>query len=292
MYPTLRKFILICCLFCCICSFSFKWSRFSRCETWVAEDYVANALLQFEWAKKFFFDRFVWSGDEKVLDVGCGDGRLTELIAKYIPAGQVVGIDNSPSMIDYASQHRNRPNLTFVLADSIDPHFYENHAAQFDIVVSFHSLHWVAEQDKVLKGIKASLKPHGRAFLRFCSKGWDPVQEIATELCQSEKWKPYFDTFKDPIHRFSEEEYLALVLDAGLQPIRIEESIQDDQLPNREALFKQIRSWLPHVKHLETEFQKEFLDDLIDIHLLRFPPEQDGIIHLPDCYLEVELTTS
>lgn len=257
---------------------------------WTAEDYVANAFLQFRWAKKFFFDRYTWSGNERVLDIGSGDGRLTFLISQCTPFGDVLGIDNSLSMVSYASKtYEASSNLRFELVDAADLDFYSGNASIFDLVVAFHTLHWVENQRNVLAGIKASLKPGGKAFLRLTSKGWDPVQDIADELINSEKWRSQFAGFSDPIHRFSEEEYLCLVNEAGLRPIRIEDVVDDDVLPNIDVLMKQIKSWLPHVKYLSAQSQEEFLKDLATSYLTRVPPAENGSIHLYDCYLEVEL---
>lgn len=259
-------------------------------ENWIAEDYVANGLLQFKWAKKFLFDRYTWSGNEQILDIGCGDGRITNLIAKCIPSGKVLGIDCSMSMIHYAREkYCDYPNLRFELAQATDSFFYEDHVSQFDLIVSFHCLHWFEDQNAVLMGIKKSLKPEGKAFLRLTSKGWDPVQEVADELIKSEKWGLHFTTFKDPVQRFNIEEYSTLVRNVGLELIEIREAIENDLLQNPAVLAKQIKSWLPHIKHLPAEFQEEYLDDVVNAYLMKVPPKEDGIIHLYDCYLEVEL---
>lgn len=263
-----------------------------RAEQWVADDYVANSLLQFKWAKKFFFDRFKWNGNEVVLDIGCGDGRLTQLVSKYVPNGSVIGMDSSESMIQHATQKYPAeifPNLSFELSHAANDGFYNKYNSKFDIIVSFHSLHWVDKQLEVLKGIKTALKPDGKAFLRLTSKGWDPIQEIADNLIITSKWQEHFTTFRDPINRFSKEEYQNLVNAAELIPLRIEEVFENDTLSSVETLSKQIKSWLPHIKHLTASLQSEFLKDVVTTYLIQTPPDEDGTIHLYDCYLEVEV---
>lgn len=257
---------------------------------WDADNYAENGLLQAKWAQKFFFNRYELSGCEHVLDIGCGDGRLTQAIAFRVQKGKVMGIDNSESMILYAKEKFGlSSNLTLEVVDAADSAFYERFAEAFDLVVSFHCLHWVAEQQAALNGIKIALKSGGKAFLRLTSKGWDPVQEVADSLIQSEKWSPHFISFQDPIHRYSKEEYIALVEQAGLQIVRIEEVFEDDFLASAELLGKQIKSWLPHLKYLPTDLQNAFLDDVVN-HYLQLVPPEEGRIHLYDCYLEVELT--
>lgn len=256
---------------------------------WDADNYAENGFLQAKWAQKFFFDRYKLSGSEHVLDIGCGDGRLTQAIAFQTQRGKVIGIDNSESMISYAKEKFGlSPNLTFEVIDAADSAFYARFAEAFDLVVSFHCLHWVADQQAALNGISVTLKPGGKAFLRLTSKGWDPVQEIADSLIQSSKWGFYFAGFRDPVHRYNIEEYTALVEQAGLQIVRIEEVFEDDFLASEELLGKQIKSWLPHLKYLPAHLQNAFLEDIVNHYLQEFPAEE-GRIHLYDCYLEVEL---
>jgi trans-aconitate 2-methyltransferase len=55
-------------------------------------------------------------GNEDIIDIGCGDGKITADVSKFIPAGSIVGVDLSRSMIDWAQRQYHRqeyPNLTF-----------------------------------------------------------------------------------------------------------------------------------------------------------------------------------
>ncbi len=55
-------------------------------------------------------------GDEKILDVGCGDGRITAEISKLLPQSYVIGIDIFPEVIEFAKNkfdRQNHPNLEF-----------------------------------------------------------------------------------------------------------------------------------------------------------------------------------
>src|SRR5205807_1719354 len=97
----------------------------------------------------------------------------------------------------------NYQNLQFALADACDFNFYNRYRNCFDLVVSFHCLHWVDDQKSALKGIEQALRKGGKVFLRLVAKGWDPIQEIANDLSCSPKWCLYFKDYKDPLYRFS-----------------------------------------------------------------------------------------
>ena len=89
---------------------------------------------------------------EHVLDVGCGDGTLTEKILER--GAGVVGIDNSPSMVGAA----RRRGLDARLMDAADLRFSE----AFDAVFSNATLHWVLAKERAARAIWFALKPGGR----------------------------------------------------------------------------------------------------------------------------------
>ncbi|HEX4997715.1 MAG TPA: class I SAM-dependent methyltransferase [Terriglobia bacterium] len=76
--------------------------------TWNAADYAQNSQGQFGWAIGNL-SRLALEGTESVLDVGCGDGKITVEIARRAPQGRALGIDQSAQMIALArSSHRVR----------------------------------------------------------------------------------------------------------------------------------------------------------------------------------------
>ena len=87
---------------------------------WNAADYAANSAVQQTWARELIAQLHL-RGDEHVLDVGCGDGKVTAEIAHAVPHGSVTGVDASPQMIDFARKTfppSAIPNLTFRVCDA------------------------------------------------------------------------------------------------------------------------------------------------------------------------------
>ena len=89
---------------------------------------------------------------ERILDVGCGDGRLTKRISERGAA--VTGIDSSLDMIRAA--HSN--GVDALVVDAADMHF----DSEFDAAFSNAALHWMPQKEAVASGVFRALKPGGR----------------------------------------------------------------------------------------------------------------------------------
>ena len=99
-------------------------------------------------------------GHEKILDIGCGDGKITAEIARNVPNGSVLGIDTSEEMIAFAKMkfpNSMYHNLSFEFGNAQDLNFNN----EFDVVVSFGTLHIIVDHVPVLLGIYNSLKKNG-----------------------------------------------------------------------------------------------------------------------------------
>jgi SAM-dependent methyltransferase len=92
--------------------------------------------------------------DERILDLGCGTGHLTDRIADA--CAEVVGIDQSAEMIETAREAH--PDRQFVRVDARDFDVEE----PFDAVFSNAALHWIHEQDDVIDAVAEALEPGGR----------------------------------------------------------------------------------------------------------------------------------
>lgn len=90
--------------------------------------------------------------DERILDLGCGDGQLTTKIAAS--GATVIGVDASPEMIEGAL--RKGIDARICNAETLP------FTSEFDAVFSNAALHWVRDQDAMMAGVKRALKPGGR----------------------------------------------------------------------------------------------------------------------------------
>lgn len=131
---------------------------------WNGSAYAANTAHHRAFDVAFLADTPLRPG-ERVLDLGCGSGDLTAQIAGAVgPAGEVMGVDAQPSMLDEA-RARAGSNQSFVLApvQALDDVLGREHDASFDLVVSRATLHWVpiADQPGVYRSAARLVRPGG-----------------------------------------------------------------------------------------------------------------------------------
>ncbi len=136
-------------------------SSVKTADHWSGEKYHHNSAVQFQVGQKMM-DNIEFKGTEKILDVGCGDGKTSEYCVQKLHDGLVVGIDSSQDMINFAKKkYGSVQNLSFNHMDVTEMK-YEN---QFDYVYSLFCLHWVKKQKMAIYNICRALKSGGKAFM-------------------------------------------------------------------------------------------------------------------------------
>src|SRR5215207_2692041 len=118
--------------------------------------YDAISDMQLGWGIKVL-DRIELTGDENVLDAGCGTGKVTALIAERVPRGRVIGVDASRSMIDEARK-RLPSDIELIVADILDLELSE----PVDVLFSNATLHWIHDHERLFDRLHAALRPGGR----------------------------------------------------------------------------------------------------------------------------------
>jgi trans-aconitate methyltransferase len=231
---------------------------------WHASDYNQQNSLQQAMAEEQLA-RLTLLGDERVLDLGCGDGKITAEIAVRVPRGSVLGVDPSHDMISFASSRFAAPahaNLRFEVADARRMTYRD----EFDLLVSFNALHWVPEQEAALASIRAALKPVGTALLRMVPAGKrESLEDVIEEIRKRPRWADNFASFRKPYVHFTTDEYRALAKRAGLRVVRLDVQDKAWDFKTRDGFLAFARAtfveWIQHVPRSDWEpFITEVLD--------------------------------
>jgi trans-aconitate 2-methyltransferase len=127
---------------------------------WDAATYDRVAGPQTRWGS-VVLDRLPLAGDERVLDAGCGSGRVTELLAARLPRGRIVAIDGSAAMIEAARERLDAfgDRVEFIVADLARPLPIKGHV---DAILSTATFHWILDHDALFANLAAVVRQGGR----------------------------------------------------------------------------------------------------------------------------------
>ncbi len=256
---------------------------------WDAEEYAKHSTAQHKWARELL-GKLDLQGNETVLDIGCGDGKITAEIAALLPQGHVVGVDSSKAMLSLASaRHAGRfDNVSFDHGDARCLSYKE----RFDIVFSNAALHWVKDHRPVLAGIHQGLKDGGRVLIQMGGEGnAETVLSLFKTLIQEKKWTPYFQNFTFPYGFYGADCYKNLLQEADLSPIRVELIPKDMLYPDMAGFAGWLRTtWLPYMERIPSSLQETFITTLVRRYMEQHSGNNKGIICVPMVRLEVEAT--
>jgi trans-aconitate 2-methyltransferase len=102
-------------------------------------------------------DRLEIRGDERVLDAGCGTGRVTAALVNRLPRGEVVAVDGSPAMVEQARE-RLGDDVDVRVADLLELELDR----PVDAILSTATFHWIADHDRLFARLLEALVPGGR----------------------------------------------------------------------------------------------------------------------------------
>ena len=154
---------------------------------WNAEVYERIGTPMRRWAQAVIDDLHL-SGDETVLDAGCGPGSVTFDLLERLPRGRIYAVDSSPEMISKITQAiegRGETRVVPILASLTDFALPE----PVDVVFSNAVLHWIPDDDALFDCLLRATKPGGR--LRAQCGGGDNIARLMAATKAVESREPY-----------------------------------------------------------------------------------------------------
>lgn len=255
----------------------------------LVRSYVHHSDLQRRWAWAFLASNLqMLKGDEDILDIGCGDGKITADISKFIPHGTIIGIDPSLPMLDWAQKQYcslEYPNLTFQVGG-----FLENNLSKsFDIIISNCALQHCSEQAQAFQKLAKLLKPEGKLWIMIPAIDNEAWKQARKAVQTSSKWACYWQNVL-PRNFFTLEECIRLLEEVNLHPLRIEKIQTKDPFVDREEFLNfLLGTFTPAVP---SEMAKTFYNEMIDEYLRLLPAAMDsnGVIEARFGRIEIEAT--
>ncbi len=260
---------------------------------WNAADYAANSVVQQAWARELIA-KLNLRGYEHILDVGCGDGKVTAEIARHLPLGKAVGIDASPQMIAFAKKTfpaSEITNLKFQICDARKINL-KKFRKKFDVIFSNAALHWVDDHEAILSGVAGVVKPGGRLIVSCGGKG--NAQDVFVALrpeMRLKRWREFFTKMPTPYFFYAPSDYEKWLPKFGFKIQQIKLAPKDAAYPGADGFAAWLRTtWIPYVQRVPENLREEFIAAVTQRYVAKHPPDSGGNVHVKMVRLEIDAT--
>ena len=257
---------------------------------WDAAEYAANSVVQLSWAREAISQLHL-RGDEKILDVGCGDGKITAELASAVPQGLVTGVDASAEMIEFARETfppEKFGNLNFQLADARKIGA-GSATGPFDLVFSNAALHWVDDHENFLRGAAAVLRNGGRLVVSCGGKG--NAHEVFLALrpeMRLARWRKFFRGMPLPYFFYAPADYKKWLPKYGFKITTLHLAPKAAAYAGAAGFATWLRTtWLPFTQRVPENQREEFIAAVTGRYLSKHPPDAAGHVHVRMVRLEI-----
>jgi len=226
------------------------------------EKYKQASSHQKEWANNIL-NELNLAGNESILDLGCGDGVITNQLAEMAQNGEVVGIDASKGMIHTAEKGKKFSNVFFGLKNINDIDYHN----RFDLIFSNATLHWILDHRKLLCKTYKALKNGGTIRFNFAGEGnCSFFFKIVRQAIAEPYFREHFKKFEWPWFMPNINTYKEFASGTEFSSIEVWGENADKYFENSEAMIKWIDqpSIVPFLKCIPTTKKQNFRDYVVE----------------------------
>ena len=202
--------------------------------------------------------RLELSGDELVLDAGCGSGRITEALLERLPRGRVIAVDESPSMID-AARRRLGERAELRVLDLLELELDE----PADAILSTATFHWIGDHPRLFARLHRALRPGGHLVAQCGGRGnIEQLRARARVVCERPPFAEHYGDWRAPWNYAGPEETRERLLAAGFRSAEcwLTPAPREPEAP-REFLSTIVLG--PHVQALPEQLRESFMDQVM-----------------------------
>lgn len=240
--------------------------------TWDPEHYLAYA----DERGRPFIEMLARVGAQTphdVVDLGCGPGNLTRLLAERWPAARVRGIDSSAEMIQAATEA-----IGGVHFERADLREWVHRAEPVDVLVSNATLQWVPGHLELLPALVGRVRPGGWIAFQVPANFHEPSHALCAELAAR---PPYAAHTRDVAVPASHEpdDYLAALVDAGCE-VDVWETTYRHVLHGEDPVFEWVSGTgaRPTLQALPTDLRERFATEFKDALRAAYPDRGHGVV--------------
>jgi malonyl-CoA O-methyltransferase len=174
---------------------------------------------------------------QRICEIGCGTGYLTNLLTKLYPEADLVAIDLAPQMIEIAKSRVTSPNVHWIVGDAEELH--QNISQQFDLIVSNATIQWLSHPKETLNSWVEALHPDG--WVIASTFGNDTFQELVTTF-QKVEMELEMQPSQHHLTMHSALFWKQVWEQTGLTSIDVEEDWQRVPYPNCRTFMQRIKA--------------------------------------------------
>lgn len=216
--------------------------------------------------------RLQLSGDEVVLDAGCGSGRITQALAERLAHGHVIAVDESASMVDAARKRLGalaaepgsrdaggESRVQLRVGDLLELELQQ----PVDAILSTATFHWIADHERLFARLRAALRAGGQLVAQCGGEGnIDVLRGKAGEVLAHEPYAEHFADWHAPWNYAGAAQTRERLLGAGFSSAEcwLTPAPREPEHP-REFLATIVLG--PHVQQLPAQLRERFMDDVL-----------------------------
>jgi trans-aconitate 2-methyltransferase len=204
------------------------------------------------------------SSGMRVVDLGCGTGKLTRVLHDRLDALETVGIDRSGNMLESMREAALPFGLRFEVG-TIEAFAAASAAARstYDLIFSNAAFHWVGDHATLLPRLAAALVPGGQLAFQVPAQHEDPTHVTADELADTEPFRTAFGGWRRVHSVQSPEQYARLFHTCGFADPNVRLIVYPHVLASREAVVEWMKGTLltEYARHLPADLFERFVED-------------------------------
>ena len=198
-------------------------------------------------------------GDEVVLDVGCGSGRITEALVQRLPQGRTIAVDESPSMVE-AARRRLGVDADVRVVDLLELELEE----PVDAILSTATFHWISDHDRLFRRLRGALSSGGRLVAQCGGEGnIDILRANGRSVLEQDPYAEHLVGWRPPWNYAGAERTRERLLAAGFASADCWLAPAPQQ-PEHPREFLSTIIFEPYLRRLPEPLRERFIDDLLD----------------------------
>lgn len=207
-----------------------------------------------------------------VVDLGCGPGNSTALLAQRYPQARITGVDTSEAML--ASARQRLPSACFVQADMA--HWAPEQAP--DLIYANAALQWVSDHDQLLPRLFDQLAPGGVLAIQMPDNLQEPTHRLMRELALQPQWRDVLSNAARQRTPLPPVQHHYDLLAPQAAQLDIWHTVYQHPMASAAAIVEWLRATglRPFLEPLSQAQQAEFLAAYQDLVDAAYPARRDG----------------